>query len=284
MKAHVASLWGKVMRIQSLTRSFRIIFLLAITSLALPAYAAGKVNVNVNYSLNIGGFKLGSVGLAARLKKSSYAISIRAFTTGGLDSLMRFTIETRARGVYNGHKVNSTEYMTAYSNQRIKRHVVVKYPNTARATVNAKPAYRAYKDTVPLHADHMRNVVDPLGAMLLPFNKKYAANANEQCNRVQQIFDGVTRYKLKMHAVKNTDAKFSNAIACKVSYTPIAGHRKSQSDRTIIDNFATANVWLMPIEKAGVLLPVKVEIPTQFGTFSIISNSVDVGGNKIAVK
>lgn len=272
------------MRIQSLTKSFKILSFAAIASLATPAYAAGKVNVNVNYSLNIGGFKLGSVGLAARLKKTGYAISIRAFTTGGLDSLMRFTIETRARGVYNGHKVNSTEYMTAYSNQRVKRYVVVKYPNTSRATVDAKPAYRAFKDTVPLHAKHLRNVVDPLGAMLLPFNKKYTINANEQCNRVQQIFDGVTRYKLQMHAVKNTDSKFKTAIACKVSYTPIAGHRKSQGDKTIIDNFATAKVWLMPIEKAGVLLPVKVEIPTQFGTFSIISSSIDVGGNKIAVK
>lgn len=249
-----------------------------------PSFAAGNVKVNVNYSLNIGGFKLGSVGLAARLKKNSYAISIRAFTTGGMDSLMRFTIETRARGVYNGHKVNSTEYMTAYSNQRIKRHVVVKYPNKSRATVDAKPAYRSFKDTVPLRAKHMRNVVDPLGAMLLPFNKKYAHDSNQQCNRVQSIFDGVTRYKLQMRAIKNTDSKFKNAIACKVTYTPIAGHRKSQGDKTIIDNFASAKVWLMPIEKAGVLLPVKVEIPTQFGTFSIISSSIDVGGHKIAVK
>lgn len=272
------------MRIQSLKTTFKIISLLAVASFTTPVYAASKVNVNVNYSLNIGGFKLGSVGLAARLKKNSYAISIRAFTTGGLDSLMRFTIETRARGVYNGHKVNSTEYMTAYSNQRIKRHVVVTYPNNSRATVDAKPAYRSFKDTVPVRAKHLRNVVDPLGAMLLPFNKKYKHNASEQCSRVQPIFDGVTRYKLEMRAIKNTDPKFKNAIACKVNYTPIAGHRKGKGDKTIVDNFASAKVWLMPIEKAGVLIPVKVEIPTQFGTFSIISNSINVGGNKIAVK
>ncbi|MBL1419477.1 MAG: DUF3108 domain-containing protein [Alphaproteobacteria bacterium] len=276
------------MRIKSLTAPLKITSI--ITSLIYsayfvsPAYAADRVNVNVNYSLNIAGFKLGSVGLAARLKENSYAISIRAFTTGGLDSLMRFTVETRARGEYNGHHVNSTEYMTAYSNQRVKRHVVVKYPNASRATVDANPAYLAFKDSVPLRAEHLHNVVDPLGAMLLPFNKKYAINADQQCNRVQQIFDGVTRYKLQMQAVENTDTNLTNAIACQVGYTPIAGHRKSQADKTIIDNYAMAKVWLMPIEKAGVLLPVKVEIPTQFGTFSIISSSIDVGGNKIAVK
>lgn len=272
------------MRIQSLTTPFKILSFIGILAMPAHAFAAGNVNVNANYNLNMAGFKLGSVGLAARLKPKSYAISIRAFTTGGLDALMRFTIETRARGIYNGHKVNSTEYMTAYSNKKITRKVVVNYPNKSRATVKATPAYGNFKDTVPLHAKHMRNVVDPLGAMLLPFNKDFAVNAQEQCNRVQPIFDGVTRYKLQMQAVKNTDKKFKTAIACKVSYTPIAGHRQGKSDKTIIDNFASAKVWLVPIEKAGVLLPVKVEIPTKFGTFSIVSNSINVGGHNLAVK
>lgn len=270
--------------VQAFKISFKILSLISILALPSQVLAAGNVNVNVNYKLNIAGFQLGSVGLAARLKAKSYAIAIRAFTTGGLDRLMSFTIETRARGVYNGTRVNSTEYVTAYSNQRLKRKVVVTYPNKTRATVSAKPAYRKYKDTVPLRAKHMRNVVDPLGAMLLPFNNKFAHNSKQQCSRVQPIFDGVTRYKLVMSPADNNDKDFKNAIACIVRYTPIAGHRKSQSDKTIIDNFASAKVWLLPIEKAGVLLPVKVEIPTQFGTFSIVSSSIDVGGNKIAVK
>lgn len=272
------------MSIQRFKTSVIILSALSLACLPTQSFAKSNVNVNVNYSLSIAGFKLGSVGLAARLKSKSYAIAIRAFTTGGLDRLMRFTIETRSRGVYNGHKVNSTEYMTAYSNQRIERHVVVTYPNTSRATVDATPPYGKFKDTVPLRAKHMRNVVDPLGAMLLPFNKKFAHDAQEQCNRIQPIFDGVTRYKLRMSAVANNDKNFKNAIACKVGYTPIAGHRQGKGDKTIIDNFATAKVWLLPVEKAGVLIPVKVEIPTQFGTFSIVTTTVDVSGDKLAVK
>lgn len=275
---------SKTMSIRSFKTSFKIFTLVGMMALPTQALAAGNVNVNVNYSLNIAGFQLGSVGLAARLKAKSYAIAIRAFTTGGLDRLMSFTIETRARGVYKGLRVNSTEYVTAYSNKRLKRKVVVTYPNTTRATVDASPAYRKYKDTVPLRAKHLRNVVDPLGAMLLPFNPKFAHNDQRQCSRIQPIFDGVARYKLAMSPTKNTDKNYKNAIACIVRYTPIAGHRKSQGDKTIIDNFARAKVWLMPIEKAGVLLPVKVEISTQFGTFSIVSDSIDIGGKKIAVK
>lgn len=275
---------GKAMRLKAMKTPLQILSFIALIATSTASLAADNINVNVNYSLNIGGFKLGSVGLAARLKAKSYAISIRAFTTGGMDSLLRFTIETRARGIYNGHQVNSTEYMTAYSNQRIKRHVVVTYPNKTRATVEAKPPYRNFKDTVPLRAKDLRNVVDPLGAMLLPFNKKYAINATEQCNRIQPVFDGVTRYKLAMQPIQNTDPNFKNTIACKVNYYPIAGHRSGKSDKTIIDNYTSAKVWLMPIEKAGVLLPVKVEIPTQFGTFSIVSKTINVAGNKIAVK
>lgn len=272
------------MRIPSLKTSLKLCALLAVFAMPTNSLAVGNVNVNANYSLSIAGFKLGSVGLAARLKTKSYAISIRAFTTGGLDRLMSFTIETRARGRYNGHKINSTEYVTAYSNQRLKRKVVVTYPNNSRATVDATPPYGKFKDTVPLYAEHLRNVVDPLGAMLLPFNKKYKSGDARQCSRVQPIFDGVTRYQLKMSAIKNTDKNYPNAIACRVSYSPIAGHRKGKGDKTIIDNFASAKVWLIPIEKAGVLIPVKVEIPTQFGTFSIKTDTVDVGGQKIGVK
>ncbi len=253
-----------------------------------PVYVnAASLNVNVNYKLSIAGFKLGSVGLAARLKNKNYAISIRAFTTGALDKIMRFTIETRARGRYVGPRINSTEYITAYSNKKLKRHVVVKYPDRTRASVNAKPAYPKFKDTVPLHAKHLRNVVDPLGAMLLPFNKQYKIDSKNQCKRSQAIFDGVTRYTLQMSSVgsnHSNDKMLKHAIICKIKYLPIAGHRKSQVDKTIIDNFSSATVWLYPVEKAGVLLPLKIEIPTQFGTFKILSNTLTIGSKKVSFK
>ncbi|NRA88012.1 MAG: DUF3108 domain-containing protein [Rhizobiales bacterium] len=254
--------------------------------LALNASISYATNIDAEYQLNIHGVKLGSVGLVARLKNKSYSIAIRAFTDGFIDRMLKFTIETRARGVYNGHKINSTEYMTAYSNKRIKRRVVVKYPNNSRASVNATPPYVDYKDTIPLRAKHLRNVVDPLGAMLLPFNKKYANNAGQQCNRIQPIFDGVTRYKLVMSAIKNTrknDKSLKDAVSCLVRYYPIAGHRKGQSDRTIIDNYASAKVWLLPIENANSLLPVHVEIPTKFGSFEIKATKIKVDGKKLVL-
>lgn len=277
------------MSIQSFISSkfqFHTLVFTLIAAFMLPAngWAASKNNIDVNYNLKLAGFQLGSVGLAARLKQKSYAISIRAFTTGTLDRIMRFTIETRARGVYTGAKINSTEYITAYSNKRVTRHVVVKYPNGQRAHVTATPPYRNFEDSVPLQAKHLINVVDPLGAMLLPLNNKYKSSSASQCNRVQPVFDGVSRYKLQMRQAtkpKTDDKMLQQAIYCKVGYTPISGHRKSRADKTIIDNYATATVWLLPLKTAGVLLPVKVEIPTQFGNFSIQAKQVDLNGKRL---
>ncbi|MCJ8324010.1 MAG: DUF3108 domain-containing protein [Rhizobiales bacterium] len=277
------------MSIQSFIRPkilFKAHLIALIAGFLLPTYAsaASKTNIDVNYNLKLAGFQLGSVGLAARLKQKSYAISIRAFTTGTLDRILRFTIETRARGVYNGAKINSTEYITAYSNKRVKRHVVVKYPNGQRAQVTATPPYRSFDDSVPLQAKHLLNVVDPLSAMLLPLNKKYKSSSASQCNRIQSVFDGVSRYKLQMRQAtkpKTDNKMLQQAIYCKVGYTPISGHRKSRADRTIIDNYATATVWLLPLKAEGVLLPLKVEIPTQFGTFTIQAKHVDIDGKRL---
>ncbi len=257
--------------------------LFAIGLIVSPAQtlASSSTHLDVEYDLKILGVQLGRVGLAARVKNNNYSIAIRAFTDGVMDKLLKFTIETRARGVYNGYKINSTEYMTAYSNKRITRKVVVKYPNKSRVTVDSTPPYFRYPDTVALRDKDLYNVVDPLGAMLLPVNKKYKASAAQQCNRDQAIFDGVTRYKLKMSATKNTrknDVKLKGAIACIVRYTPISGHRKGQGDRTIIDNFATAKVWILPVKNTNIIIPILVEIPTQFGSFVIEAKHIKLNG------
>jgi hypothetical protein len=133
---------------------------------------------------------------------------------------------------------------------------------------------------VPITAEHLQNVVDPLSAIVLLSQAR--SSKEDACNKRLPIFDGKIRYDLVLYLKGTKPVPASGrlrgtAYVCGVRYVPVAGHKMGKQGE---NDYATGNtgieVWLVPVPEAGLIVPYYVRVPTPAGTASMVSAKFDV--------
>ncbi len=157
--------------------------------------------------------------------------------------------------------------------------VRMSFKDKAVAQVNTiPPSSSDGANHVPLHAEHLRDVVDPLTAVMVMSRGKGAT----PCSRRIPIFDGKQRFDLLMSSggqqkVAETRPSGQPPIGyvCKVRYIPIAGHRNNDDTKTLANN-GGIEVALRPIPSANLMVPYRITIPTRVGTATIVLQRMDI--------
>lgn len=133
---------------------------------------------------------------------------------------------------------------------------------------------------VPITAEHLQNVVDPLSAIVLLAQAR--SGKEDACNKRLPIFDGKIRYDLVLFSkgtkpIPTSGRLRGTAYVCGVRYVPVAGHKMGKQGE---NDYATGNtgieVWLVPVPEAGLIVPYYVRVPTPAGTASMVSAKFDV--------
>jgi hypothetical protein len=127
----------------------------------------------------------------------------------------------------------------------------------------------------------MRNVVDPMSAIVMLTNVSSSKGGTEVCTRRLPIFDGKARYDLQFTYKKTkpvTTAHGYNgpAYICKVKFRPIAGHRRGDEEANFAANNEGIEVWMIPLAAADIYVPYYVNIPTAVGTATLTSSTFRV--------
>ncbi|MCX2723100.1 DUF3108 domain-containing protein [Roseibium salinum] len=134
--------------------------------------------------------------------------------------------------------------------------------------VAVNPPQDRMKERIKVTADHLKGVVDPLTAALLPAPKGLS---KESCNRTLQIFDGKERYNVHMHyksrkSMTTADGRFKgDTIVCGVRYEPVSGHRPKRKSIQELAANTSLEVWLAPVGDKPFLVPLRASISLPFG-------------------
>ncbi len=137
--------------------------------------------------------------------------------------------------------------------------------------VRAIPPTKQSAKRIKVTKAHLRNVVDPLSAVLTFTDQAPSlTNGTKACNRSIQIFDGRHRFNVKMSFKRKAYAKLSNgksrtAFVCRAKYRPVSGHKMNKS----VSYMSKSNgmeIWLVPLPKVKMYVPYKMVIPIIIGT------------------
>jgi hypothetical protein len=140
--------------------------------------------------------------------------------------------------------------------------------------LSAIPELSERDDRVPIKSSHKRGVMDPLSAALLPV----AASGEKVCNRTLPIFDGWTRYDIRL-AYAGTKAVSvpgfkGDAVVCSARWVPVAGHREGrESTRFMADN-RDLEAWFVPAGE-NLMLPFKIAVQTMKGRLVVTARQFD---------
>ena len=251
---------------------------------SLGAASASADILNASYRVSLIGLPIGTANLHAQLSPTSYSIAADAKLTG----LARLFANARGASAGNGAIVNGrvspATFATIAANADMTRTIRMALAGNAVTGVDISPPFEDKPDRVPLGPHDEQNVVDPVGAVVIPAPARAPLLSPASCNRKIPIFDGYTRFDVDLSYLGQRTAKTKGyegpVLVCAARYVPISGHRRDRPATKFMAENRDLEVWLAPIERDHVLMPYRVSARTMIGTTVIEASEFHVEESK----
>jgi hypothetical protein len=249
-----------------------------------PVSAQQTKKVTAEYSINFNGLSIGTFKLWSDLDSTEYKLKARANISLLAGILFQWQGDTSSSGRVMARLPRPYAYSFGYATSDKRETVDVKFSNNIVEEIAVNPPQRQSASRIPVTRKHMRNVVDPLSAIVMLTNVGSNKSGEEVCSRRLPIFDGKSRYDLKL-TYKTTkrvsaDGYQGPAYVCKVKFLPIAGHKAGDKENSFAAKSESMEVWMIPLAKAELYVPYYIYLPTPAGSATLTSSgfNVETGG------
>ncbi|MEM6382933.1 MAG: DUF3108 domain-containing protein [Pseudomonadota bacterium] len=232
---------------------------------------ADEGTLRISYAARLAGVRIGSGILSVNLADSRYAASLQARTSALGRLVSRGQGEAVARGSFRRASVIPASYDLSASEDTMTNVVRMRLSGGDIQELSAEPPLSERPDRIAVRAQHRRDVVDPVSALLMPVASAEAAIGPAACDRTIPLFDGRQRYDLALSFVRMEETEFGNgqAAVCRLRYRPIAGHRENRrTNRELAEN-PNIYVWLTQVSDQALVAPVRMELGLDFGKLAI---------------
>ena len=259
----------------SLVRSTLRPLVVAAMALAAPltASAAEWTSFSGSYAVSLAGINIGTVNLDATLNDDAYRLA----GGGKISGIAQLFAQGRGRvssvGMFSRGKPvpNRYDYWETSDGEELSIAIALSRGNVTSATVT--PPQDRMDERVPVTNAHKRGVVDPLSMLVLPVSDMRGALAGDACNRTLPIYDGRSRFDLRLRHVGadqiSTEGYSGPAVICRINFKAVSGHRRGREEIAEAENETDIRVWLAPIGDTKVLGPIKMTAGTSIGTAAI---------------
>ena len=260
--------------------SCRKIAFTVIAGLAMSSTSFAETrNHETRFSVKFAGVEIGRASFKIKFDDKSYSLKGSGKTTGLVEwvapSIGSFEsagamIENQLRPKV--HKVSVVEKKK--KEESVKLSFVDDTVADIQIKSNKKRKVRKAPKYVPVEAKHLAAVLDPASTLIVPMTGADARDGNKVCNQRFPVFDGETRYdiKLRYKSTKkiNTEGYNGHAYVCQMRYIPVAGHKKNHRNVKEMANNKHMEIWLAPMEGVSVFTPIQIRIGTKYGRFAAI--------------
>jgi len=230
--------------------------------------AANADTLHVTYGVSLVGLPIGVAHVTADITPSSYSVDFRARMSGLASLVSNARGASTGKGAIVGGHIEPATFATTASSSKMTRTIRMALADNAVTGVEIAPPFDENPDRIPLTDKDKRGIVDPVGAFVIPAPDS-GPTSPAACNRTIPIFDGWTRFDIKLSYVgqRNVAAKgYTGPVAiCAARYVPIAGHRPDRPATKFMAENKDIEVWLAPVSGANVLLPFRVSVRTMVG-------------------
>ncbi len=225
--------------------------------------------VRARYSVNLVGLHIGDAVAFGALDSAKYRIDFNAKLTGVAAMVSDVRMALTSAGSMRGGVIAPASYATTTGNSRETRTVRMSLASGAVKALDISPPWDDKEGRVPVTEANKRNVLDPTSAFIMAVPQGQPLVGPAACNRRIPIFDGFVRFDITLMYKGSRHVAipgYAGPVAvCAARYTPIAGHKRdSRSTRFMAEN-RQIETWLAPIERAHVVVPVRVQLMTLAG-------------------
>jgi hypothetical protein len=252
--------------------SFAIWLSVALSSLMVDgalSLAAAQAKLDATYSATLWGLPIGHISWTVELRNNKFTSA----ATGAISGLLRLFSDghgdVSAHGRLSaGEPVASNFSLNLIAGRWSDEVRILFHGNRAQEYVTATPKPSA--NQVPITDANRTGVVDPMTALLVPVSGAGAAAVPEACERTIPIFDGHTRYNLRLSfkrvdTVKAESGYQGPVVVCSVKFSPVAGYDPKHFLITYLAAQHDIEIWLAPVTGTRLMVPYRMSMPTPFG-------------------
>jgi hypothetical protein len=240
---------------------------LTFCALLVSASAASAGSLNVEYSVSIRGFPVGTALLAAEDADGGYSIEFSARVTGLARLFSDATMSGRAAGRFGPDRPQPDTYDHVWVEDGETENVTMRFAGTSVTDISLDPPRKRPERYVPITDAQTADVLDPVSAFLWPAP---GGLTPEICARTLPLIDGKYRFDIDLAFAR--DETFSPdgtalsypTIVCSMRYRQIAGHRIGRKGGNFMRADAPAEVW-MAAAGSGLVAPVHIELQSRVG-------------------
>lgn len=235
-------------------------------SLVLSGQAAVRaepVKVHTDYSVSLVGFPVAYANFITHVDGDSYKISGDVKTSTFTDIVSKVRGNASVSGTLAADRLLAKTFLVSYSSGKDTHRIEIQFSNgNVRSATNTPKTKETAEDWVPLSAEDMRAVLDPLSGLVFPAGSKV-------CPRSLPIFDGQSRVTLHLSPIGvrpySTKGFKGDAVVCSIRFEPKAGYRKGSSGIKYLRELKNMEIWFAKHEGAGFYAPVYAKVPTKVG-------------------
>jgi hypothetical protein len=223
------------------------------------------------YDVAVAGFSLGELKLDARFEGPSYKMKgegsfslflVKTYKSGG-------TAASTGRLRNRGPEPASFTVNYESDDKNEERRISFRGGDVKDFSIN--PPKKAGKKRVPITAQQLRDVVDPLSAAFL-----HMQTGDSACDDTMPIFDGRLRYDIVL-VPKRTDDLPSEAPrglagpvqVCAVKFVPVSGHKPDNPAIQYLSKTDRIEARLVRLPETPLYVPLWIGVPTVIGSAAV---------------
>lgn len=258
---------------------FLAVSLAAATAFVSVPAEAKRSSVGGRYNITIAGLTVGEGTLSLVLQGNAYSakVGLKPAGIGTLFSTGKGGAE--ASGWLVGSKIHPSKYQMASEAANRNFYVGLQQGSGHIRSAEVTPQFKPNAERIKIRGKHKQNAVDPLSAALMPVGKGGDVLGPNACKRKLPIFDGWTRFDIKLsyREIKQVSGKGYDGpvVVCNAKWIPVAGHRPSKESVKYMAK-APMEVWLAPMGEENVLIPYRMSIDTKTGRLVVEASALQI--------
>lgn len=266
---------------------------LLLASLALAGFLPGSSGgqeappkpsrLVLKYDAGIAGINLGEFKVIANFAGNAY--DMRAHGEFSLLAGLAFkaTGETASNGTLTGASPQPAQFTLKYVGRKKSEKRRIDFHGGAVSDVSIVPQKKKRDPRkVPIAAEQLQGVLDPLTAALLSVRSDTPAGDLAVCQQTIRVFDGQQRFDLTLSPKRSETLDRAlkglprRAAVCRARYEPISGYRPDHPGVQYMAKNEKVEVWLVPAPETDFYIPYKIVVPTAWGSGTVNLTGLNV--------
>jgi hypothetical protein len=234
--------------------------------------------LDIGYDIRMGGLTLMSIDLKAVVDQGHYAMTSLVSTKGLADVFVSSSVQALSTGDVIGRSIVPRSYNSDIQGGKNRQLVGLLYDDKGPLSVDAAPPYDS---RFPVPEPMKLSTVDPVSGLLF-IAMGSSVSPEAPCGVSVPVFDGRRRYDLKLDFSENDKVSAKGAyegpaLHCIARYQRVAGFKPPKHGRKATE-VPPIDVWLAPLDNGTLLVPVRLQLDSDFGGIVARAVRLKVGG------